>query len=134
MFRIANRRPNVLMEIEATLLLMTVEDQNGEKRRRYQGLTLEREKVYFLPLTWTVVHAIDQSSPLHGMTAADLERLQAEFLILIKAFDDTFSQVVHSRCSYTFDEIAWGAKFLPAFETTGDGDLLLHVDKLSLRE
>ena len=79
---------------------MTVEPSGGGLLRKYKPLTLERPAVQFLPLTWTVVHPIDEASPLWGQTAEHLTRQQAEFLILIKAFDDTFFQTVHVRHSY----------------------------------
>ncbi len=106
-FRLANRRSNNLMEIEARVLLMTVEQADGALRRRYKPLALERSAVQFLPLTWTVVHPIDEASPLRGKTAQDLERLQAEFLILIKGFDDTFFQTAHVRHSCRYEEVVW---------------------------
>ena len=115
-FRIANLRPNVLMELEATLILMTVEGTAGVMARKFQQLKLERDKVNFLPLTWTIVHPIDDTSPLFGKSREELERLQVEFIILVKGFDDTFSQTVHARYSYRFDELVWEAKFHPAFE------------------
>ncbi|MGD0579085.1 MAG: ion channel [Bryobacteraceae bacterium] len=127
MFRIANGRPNVLMELEATVILMTVESGSGGMRRKYQGLPLDRGKVFFLPLTWTLVHAIDENSPLNGLGAEELKGLQAEVLILIKAFDETFSQSVYARHSYTWDEIEWGRRFLPAFNVTPEGDLELDL-------
>ena len=130
MFRVANGRPNVLMELEATVILMTVESGPDGPRRKYQGVPLERGKVFFLPLSWTIVHPLDDASPLHGLGAEDLERLQAEFLILIKCFDDTFSQTVHARYSYTFEEIDWASRFLPAFDITNDGDLAFDVSQL----
>ncbi len=130
-FRIANRRTNTLMEIEAKVLIMTVTGTGDNHRREYHVLNLERSSVYFLPLTWTVVHPIDEQSPFFGKTLHDLSDLQAEVLILIKAFDDTFGQVVHSRYSYRFDEIHWGAKFVPAFSVTKDGDMALELDKLN---
>lgn len=129
-FRIVNLRPNILMEIEASILLMTVEGPQGAATRRYQQLTLEREKVYFLPLTWTVVHPIDDTSPLKGLTAADFKSLQSEFLVLIKGYDDTFSQTVHARYSYTHDEVIFGAKFNAAFNIDGSGDVILDIDKV----
>jgi len=129
-FRIVNKRPNILMDVEASILLMTVEGPPGSAMRRYHRLALERERVYFLPLTWTIVHPVDGASPLHKMTAADLEALQAEFLILIKGYDDTFSQTVHTRFSYRYDEVVWGARFTPAFSISSDGDVLLDVDKV----
>src|SRR5215472_5154611 len=129
-FRVVNQRANNLMELEAKVLFMTVEGPPGHMRRDYKVLRLERHSVFFFPLTWTIVHPIDEHSPLRGKTAQDLERLQAEILILIKGFDDTFSQTVHSRYSYRFDEIAWGARFVPAFATNFHGDLVLEVDKV----
>ena len=130
-FRIVNQRANVLMELQANLLLMTVEGTPGNLTRRFQQLPLERDSVSFLPLTWTIVHPIEESSPLYGKTPPDLERLQAEFVILIKGFDDTFSQVVHARYSYRYDEVAWQAKFDPAFEFDRDGNMVLNLDRVS---
>jgi inward rectifier potassium channel len=129
-FRVVNQRANNLMELEAKVLFMTVEGPPGQLRRDYKVLKLERHNVFFFPLTWTIVHPIDEHSPLHGKTAQDLERLQAEILILIKGFDDTFSQTVHSRYSYRYDEIAWGARFAPAFDTDAEGALVLEVNKV----
>ena len=129
-FRVVNRRANSLMEMEARLLLMTVETDHGEQRRSYHVLRLERDQVLFLPLTWTVVHPIDAESPLWGKSAEDLERLQAEVLILIKAYDDTFSQTVLARHSYRHDEIVWGNRFAPAFYVDGEGDLVLELRKV----
>ena len=130
-FRILNLRPNVLMDIQAHLVLMTVEGPPGAMARRYQQLKLEREDLYFLALSWTIVHPIDQDSPLFGKTRADLERLQAEFVVMIKAYDDTFAQAVHARYSYRFDELVWEARFQPAFEMDGDGNMILNVDRVS---
>ena len=129
-FRIVNLRPNILMELEASVLLMTVEGPSGMTGRRYQQLALERDKVYFLPLTWTIVHPIDANSPLQGLTTSDLKALQSEFLILIKGYDDTFSQTVHARYSYTYDEVVFGAKFTAAFNIDASGDVVLDVDKV----
>jgi inward rectifier potassium channel len=118
------------MELEARVLLMTVESQNGEPVRQYKILKLEREQVLFLPLTWTVVHPIDAESPLWGKTAEDLRQMQAEALILIKGYDDTFSQTVLTRHSYTHDEVLWGRRFAPAFSVNAEGDLLLELRKV----
>jgi inward rectifier potassium channel len=130
-FRIVNLRPNMLMELEASVLLMTVDGPPGSLTRSYNRLALERERIYYLPLTWTIVHPIDEASPLFGKTAADLERLQAEFLILIKGYDDTFSQTVHSRSSFRYDEITWNARFKSAFHIDAAGDVVLDVDEVS---
>lgn len=133
-FRVVNRRSNNLIDLEARVLLMTVEIVEGRLRRQYTKLELERSQVLFFPLTWTVVHPIDEKSPLYGKTRQDLERLQAEVMILMKGFDETFGQTVNARYSYRYDEITWGAKFAPAFEVEDNGDLRLEVNKVGAIE
>ncbi len=130
-FRVVNRRANTLLELEATVMLSAVRpsDSSGSART-YTVLKLEREKVYFFPLTWTVVHPIDADSPLYGKTGADLEAMHAEFLILIKAWDDTFSQTVNQRYSYRYDEIVWNARFAPAFEVNSEGRMVVRIDRV----
>lgn len=130
-FRLLNQRPNVLMEMKGSVLLMTVEGAAGQQKRLFQALKLERSNISFLALTWTVVHPIDEESPLYGKSAEDLARLQAEFIILIKGFDDTFSQTVNARYSYRADEVVWQAKFQPAFEINEKGTMILNVDEVS---
>jgi len=130
-FRITNARSNTLMNLEARVLLMTVTNHDGRLKRDFVDLELERRKVYFLPLTWTIVHPIDTASPLSGKTADDLKSMSAELLILLQAFDDSFSQVVHSIYSYRHTEILWGAKFEPAFSVDPQGDLVLDLDRVN---
>lgn len=129
-FRIVNRRPNALMEMEATVILMLVEGEPGKQRRTFKGLPLERDEVDFLALTWTIVHPIDEESPLFGKTRQDLEQKQAEVIVLIKGFDETFSQSVRARYSYRFDEIDWNAKFTPAFDFDETGSMVLNINKV----
>jgi len=130
-FRVANARSNVLMNVEARVLLMTVNMSDGTLKRDFVELPLVRSQILFFPLTWTLVHAIDASSPLQGKTAEDLAKEAAEFLILFQGFDDTFSQVVHSQYSYRHDEILWGSRFTPAFRIDPKGFLIVEVDRVS---
>ena len=131
-FRVVNRRSNNIVDLEARVLLMLVEDCNGTPQRRYLPLTLERPSILFFPLTWTIVHPIVEGSPLWGKTAEDLEHAQAEMLIMMKGHDESFGQSVHARFSYRYDEIVWGARFATAFEVEDNGDLRIEVDKVSL--
>jgi inward rectifier potassium channel len=130
-FRVVNRRANSLMDLEARVLLMTVESREGLLQRRYDLLKLERTQVMFLALTWTVVHPIDSDSPLWGKSPEEIERLQPEVMILIKAYDDTFSQTVLTRRSYTFPEFVFGARFAPAFHVDPAGEIVLDLPKVS---
>lgn len=129
--RVVNRRSNNVINLQARMLLMTVEPAGARPQRKFTPLELERDQVLFLALTWNIVHPIDESSPLFGKSAADLERVQAEVMILLTGFDDTFSQTVHTRWSYRYDEIVWGAKFAPAFEIDEEGELVIEVGQVS---
>ncbi len=132
MFRLANRRSNVLMELDADMMLMTVEaGPDGQLKRNFVELPLERRHLFFLALSWTLVHPIYESSPLWGKTPGDRERLQAEIIVVVKSFDDSFSQVVHSRVSYRWAEVEWSARFAPAFEVAPEGHLVLDLSKIS---
>jgi inward rectifier potassium channel len=133
-FRVVNRRTNNIIDLDARVLLMLVEESREKARRKYVPLTLERPSVLFLPLTWTLVHPITPDSPFFGKTAADLERMQAEVLIVMKGFDETFGQTVHARYSYRYDEIVWGAKFALAFEVDDSGELRIEIDRVSATE
>jgi inward rectifier potassium channel len=133
-FRIVNRRSNNLIEVQARVMLMTVETKDGRHSRKYALLELERDQVLFLPLTWTVVHPINEKSPFYGKTAEDLKRLQAEVVVMMRGYDETFGQTVYARYSYRYDEIAWGVKFAAAFDVDHKGDLLLWVDRVGLTE
>jgi len=131
MFRIANERSNNLMELEVRLMMMSVVGiEAGSPERKFDYLTLERDNILLFPLTWTIVHPIETTSPLYGRSLQDLKNLQAEFIVFVKGFDETFGQVVHNRYSYRYDELVWGAKFLPAFTVQESGDLLLEIDKV----
>jgi inward rectifier potassium channel len=129
-FRVANARSNTLMNMEARVLLMTVDLSDGQLKRSFIDLPLERRNVYFFALTWTIVHPIDSESPFFGKTREDLAKVSAEILILIQGFDDTFSQVVHSRYSYRHDEFVWGARFTPAFKVDPQGGLVVELNRI----
>ncbi len=128
MFKVVNRRPNVLMEMEARVMLAMDVDEGEEVFRRYFNLKLESSTIHFFPLSWTLIHPINDSSPIYGLNADDLKSKSAELLILIKGFDDTFSKHVHLRFSYTSDEWVWGARFVRNYQSQENGEILLDID------
>jgi inward rectifier potassium channel len=87
--------------------------------------------VNFFPLSWTVVHPIDEASPLYGLSREDLLESDAEFLVLLTGMDETFSQMVHARSSYKADEVQWGVRFSNIFEETDDSHIAMEVSRIS---
>jgi inward rectifier potassium channel len=127
MFRIVNGRSNELVDLSATVTLAMIE-KNG--KRSFHQLPLERESVLVFPLSWTVVHPIKKGSELFGMTADDLEKAHAEFIITIIATDQDLSKKVYVRHSYLYDEIVVGAKFKDVFERTADGTVVIDPKRI----
>ncbi|HXI33176.1 MAG TPA: ion channel [Gemmatimonadales bacterium] len=130
-FRIANRHKNELVELDAKLLYSRTRDRGGRRMREFLELGLERRTVVFFPLTWTVVHPIDETSPLKDVTQEQLVAEDAEFLVLLQGTDETFAQRVHARSSYKPHEIVWHARFTDVFQPPGpEGMLAVDVGRL----
>lgn len=127
-FRIINGRRDQLINLEAVVILTRFEDKKGTPERQYYSLSLERTNVAFFPLAWTIVHPINESSPLFGWNQEMLLQSRAEFLILIAGTDEVFAQLVHSRSSYTAPEVQWGYKFVKLFQH-GDGVATIDLKK-----
>jgi inward rectifier potassium channel len=128
MFRIINGRSNELIEVTAVVTLAVV-DEKG--KRQFSQLPLERDKVFVFPLNWTIVHPINESSPLWGLKAEDLARSQSEFLITITAVDRYLSKTIYARSSYLHNDIAIGARFVTMIRQDPDGRVVADVDLLS---
>ena len=117
-FRIANGRSSQLIDVQVQVILTRMELVAGTKVRKFYDLELERERVVFFALSWTVVHPIDPKSPMWNSTREEMLDSDAEILILLSGTDETISQTVHSRSSYKADEIVWGARFTNMFMRT----------------
>jgi inward rectifier potassium channel len=131
MFRIVNELPGELTNIKASVNMSWWETLDGKKERQYHKLELEREDVAFFPLHWTVVHPIDERSPLRGVTPERLRQGEAEILVLITAHEETFSTQVTVRSSYTWDEVSWDAKFANIFVNGETDAVTIDVERLS---
>ena len=130
-FRIANARTSQIIELEAKVILSRIEASGEGLVRKFRDLDLERTRVTFFPLSWTLVHPIDERSPLMGMQYEDLLESNTEVLILLTGTDETSSQTVHSRSSYKAEEIVWNAAFAPIFKRSReDGILGMDVGRI----
>ena len=110
---------------------MSVEE-NGARTNKFYTLDLELDRINALSLSWTLVHAITEESPLYNFTEDDFKKTHGEILVFITTFDDMFSNTVAARTSYTFNEIIYGAKFETMYNRSKDGTkTILYLDKLN---
>lgn len=130
-FRIANPRKSQVIELKARVLYSHLESENGVAKRRYTPLDLEIDFIHMFPLPWTIVHPMEESSPLFNKTKADLEREQTEFIIILKGYDDTFNQYVHQINSYRANEVLFDTDFKPMFDAGYETSTTVQLDKIS---
>jgi len=120
MFRLANTRGNQIVEATLRVVLARQErTQEGEEIRRFHDVKLVRNTISFFALSWTVMHVVDEHSPLAGADASSLSSSASELIISLTGLDETFSQTVHARHSYLAEELVWDARFIDILKRDG---------------
>lgn len=130
-FRIANMRESQLIDMEARVMYSFLQKDGEDVKRRYMSLDLEINFINMFPLPWTIVHPIDENSPIFGKGMLDLSAERAEFLIILKGYDDTFNTYVHQIHEYNMDELVFDADFDPMFDPAAQGETVVHLNKIS---
>ncbi|MCW3086008.1 MAG: potassium transporter [Bacteroidetes bacterium] len=134
-FRLANKmRNSQITDIHCSLTIAKIEMENGVPVRRFRPLELEVKNIIFFPMTWTINHLIDENSPMYGMSEKELIEADAEFMISLSGFDDTFAQTVSKRHSYTYGELVYGAKWISVFSQNERGQTSQDLNKISMYE
>jgi inward rectifier potassium channel len=135
MLRVGNLRSNVIVEarlcITAALATITAE---GKPFYRMHDLKLVRDRMTGLRRGWTVMHVIDETSPLYGMDAAGLEKAECEIECAITGLDDVTMQTVHMIHLYSDKTIVFGHRFVDTIQTLSNGDLLFDLTKFDAIE
>ncbi len=132
MFRLAPFKNTNYIDAEANVNLAMSIEENGVLVNKFFALNLEMKKINTLTLSWTLVHPINEESPLFQFTASDFAAIKGEILVIIKTFDDMFSTTVAARTSYTFEEVVYGAKYEIMYAKNADNTrTILHLDKLN---
>jgi inward rectifier potassium channel len=131
--RFANVRSNQIVEAKVSMTYAHNEvTEEGERFRDFGYLKLEENRSSMFVLSWTIVHPIDKTSPLYGLTQKDLVEKEAEFIIVMTGWDDTFAQTIHARFSYTPDDIRWNHRFEDIISRTPNNEcVILNVRKIN---
>lgn len=135
MIRVASYKNNHLTDLEA-VLTAAVHVLEGDKRiTRYYTLPLDISRINSLALSWTIVHPLDENSPLYNYTRQDLMDGRIEAILNVKGFDDHFSSTVQQRTSFVSSQLIYGAKFAPMFRQSDDqSHTVLELDRVGSYE
>ena len=133
MFRFVPYKDNhTLTNVEIKVNVGLSVQENDRQVFKFYDLDLERNHVDSLPMNWTVVHPIDEKSPLNGFTYEDMKAADLELYVLVRGFDDAYSNNVLQRTSYTYEEIFFKRKFVQMYRESENGKTtILELHKLN---
>lgn len=117
-------------KVAVNISLLVTED--GEPGYKFYQLKLERSRIDMFNMNWTVVHPVNEESPLYHLSKEDLAASDFEVMVQVSGFDPVYSNQVLQRTSYTSMEMIWGGKFSSMYHESEDGKTtILDLDKLS---
>lgn len=132
MFRLMNGRKTIMIEPEIRVTLSVNEkNEEGGYSRNYFNIKLESDKIMYLPTTWTLVHEIDETSPLYKYSDEELKALDAELYILVQYHEESYAQKVYQVISYDFSQLQLDVKYIRSYDFDTEGYTVLDHQKLS---
>jgi inward rectifier potassium channel len=135
MVRIGNGRAAVLADARAQLnVLLTETTTEGKVFHRAQELQLERAHIPIFPLFWTLMHVLDERSPLNGYNAARAIKANAQVFVAIEARDPTLATTVHDIRNYPAEDVRFGMRYTEAVTTARDGTPVLDLTAIGALE
>jgi inward rectifier potassium channel len=130
MIRLANERHNVISNATAKLwLFKNIITMEGEQLRRFYELQLTQNQNPGLALSWTLYHVLDETSPMYGLNADDLEAARASLVVVVTGYDVVAAQTVHARKPYDHSDIRFGHRYADILGTSEDGRLRIDYGK-----
>jgi inward rectifier potassium channel len=135
MVRIGNGRAAALLDAKAQLtVLLSETSAEGKLIHRPQELRLERAHIPIFPLFWTLMHVLDERSPLHGYDAARAIEADAQVFVTLGARDPTLGTTVHDIRNYAAEDISFGMRYTDAVTTAEDRTPVLDLTKIGALE
>jgi inward rectifier potassium channel len=129
--RVANRRGNFIVEASVRVTLVRAETtREGVFFYRLYDLKLVRERSSMLGRSWTILHRVDEGSPLRDLTPEALRTADVELNLSIAGTDGTTYQTLHARHRYLPEEILFGARYADMLSPKPDGRVQLDYSRL----
>jgi inward rectifier potassium channel len=130
MFRAANARGNQVLDANVNVTLARqATSKEGLTMRRFDELPLLRSRTSLFALSWTIMHRIDEASPLYGLTGDDLEAADMEIVVLLSGRDEVLADTIYARHAYEPDDIMWNHRFVDVLSLTKDGQRVVDLTK-----
>jgi inward rectifier potassium channel len=130
MIRVANARHNTISQATARLWLVREEQMaEGDTVRRFYELILDRNEHPVFSLSWTLYHAIDETSPLYHMDREELVAADAALVLNLGGVDDSSAQRLAARKVYSAEDIRWRHRYVDITGDSPQGRLLLDYTK-----
>ncbi|MCX7178680.1 MAG: ATP-sensitive inward rectifier potassium channel 10, partial [Proteobacteria bacterium] len=121
--RIANERYNRIVEATATMSLVRTEiGDQGESFVRIHDLRLIREGTPVFALTWSLMHRIDEQSPLQGLDRDQLLGSRSGIVVSVTGHDETMAASVHAVKDYSAGDVIFDGRFADILSVTPEGD------------
>jgi inward rectifier potassium channel len=128
MFRAANQRGNSILDASVNVSLAgNYTTREGHTMRRFQELKLLRASNPLFALSWTVMHPIDEASPLYNLGMAELIEHDMEIVVMMSGMDETISDRIYARYSYLPEEVLWHRRFVDVVSVTPGGQRMVDL-------
>lgn len=130
MFRAANQRGNQILDAGVSVsVARQARTAEGIVMRRFEELPLLRARSPLFALSWTIMHRIDEASPLYGLAMEDMIERQIELIVLLSGTDDTLADVIYARHAYRPDDIVWDHRFVDVLSLNHQGKRVVDLTR-----
>jgi inward rectifier potassium channel len=135
MMRIGNGRMSMMTDLKVKIsALIRERSSEGHSMRRVNDLALVRSHIPMFGLTMTLMHRIEEASPLYGHTAQSLLDGDVRLFVSVEARDTSINATVHDIRNYRADDIRFGVKYADAVMVEPDGRTMADLRRISLLE
>jgi inward rectifier potassium channel len=130
MVRVASRRLQGISEPRARISYLRDQAVGELRFRRFDELKLVRDNIPVLSLSWTLIHPIDEDSPLFGMSDARLAAEAPTLMVSVAGFDEAISSTVNDRKTYDPEDIRFGHVFTNILRDLPGGFVELDITRI----
>lgn len=121
MLRLGNARTNVLTNARFTLHSLTTQvSDEGRRQRSIIELPMIRPNVPIFAILLTLMHVIDETSPLHGLDAESIVEQDVRFFMTMVARDHATGQEVSDLRTYHGRDVRYGMRYADAIRSGED--------------